>query len=493
MAKLGLVINEDNSHFFGTRSEADLTRERLPTFVDQYAGTQVSHLVLNPNAMRTSYRSKVWDFIGDVGNQKVPCDPFPVKWVKSAQVLDERGLNPYTIWIARCREKGISPWLTMRMNDIHGVNDPTNFMHSRFWLEHPEYRRVPDCDWDWIGRAFDYGHAEVREHHMKLIREYFEMYDFDGLELDWMRFGFHFRPGHEEEGAEILTGFTRQVRELADQWAKKRGHQIKLGARVPARPMAARGLGMDGVRWVKEGLIDVLVPTPFWATADLDIPIELWRELIGPAAKNIVLAAGLEILLRPYPAAEHRFNDLESARGFTAAMLDRGADQIYLFNYMDCDTGIEVLSDYPKLLNQCGSLDTVLDKPRRHVVTYTDTFPPGVPVPCILPQDLKGKGPAQIRLYTGPRPQQGKAVIRIGLSDKPGVRQAKLTARLNSEPCQTMSDGDKPQTFSQTVRMAQFDVPLSAMKRGYNLIEVFRQEGEPQQIVWAEIRIDPRG
>ena len=38
-------------------------------------------------------------------------------------------------------------------------------------------------------------------------------YDFDGLELDWMRFGFHFAPGGEARGAELLTEFHRRVRQ----------------------------------------------------------------------------------------------------------------------------------------------------------------------------------------------------------------------------------------------------------------------------------------
>jgi hypothetical protein len=64
--------------------------------------------------------------------------------------------------------------------------------------------------------------------------------------------------------------------------------RILLGARVPSRPHTAVGLGMDGVRWAKEGLIDMLVPCPFWATIEFDIPIEEWkRELSGT---NVILA-----------------------------------------------------------------------------------------------------------------------------------------------------------------------------------------------------------
>ena len=126
-------------------------------------------------------------------------------------------------------------------------------------------------------------------------------------------------------------------------------------------------------------------------------------------------------------------------------------------------------------------------------MTYTDTWPPGVPTPSILPAELKGKGPAQIRVYTGPKPAGGKAVIRTGLKENPGVGQTKPSARVNSEACKPIGDGGNPQQFSEATRMVQFEIPISSMRRGYNLVELFPDGGEPQQITWVEIRIDPKG
>ena len=118
--------------------------------------------------------------------------------------------------------------------------------------------------------------------------------------------------------------------DLAEHGFEPRGRAP--GARVPTLPESARGLGMDGVTWAREGLVDMLVPTPFWATADFDIPIEDWRKQIkeGDDGKDasVVLAAGIEILLRAYPAAGQTLNDMESVRGFAASCLHRGADQI---------------------------------------------------------------------------------------------------------------------------------------------------------------------
>ena len=56
-----LVINEDNSHFFGYKKPAEMNVRGLQAWVDQYAGGAVTHLFLCPNAMRASFRSKSRD------------------------------------------------------------------------------------------------------------------------------------------------------------------------------------------------------------------------------------------------------------------------------------------------------------------------------------------------------------------------------------------------------------------------------------------------
>ncbi|HPO17195.1 MAG TPA: hypothetical protein PLI09_27415 [Candidatus Hydrogenedentes bacterium] len=484
----GLIINEDDSHFFGTRTADQMTLEGLHAFVDQYANTKVSHLFLCPNAMKASYRSKVWDAIWDLkGTQKPPTEEFAIKWLENARILDERGLDPYAVWIARCREKGISPWLSMRMNDVHNADDVDSYIHNSFWCEHPEYWRVPGAQ-GWVERAFDYGIPEVREHHMAFVRELLERYDPDGLELDWMRFGYHFKPGHEAEGAEILAQFMKEVRALTKEWSAKRGHAIKLGARVPTHPDAAKGLGMDGVRWVQEGLVDMLVPTPFWATSDFDVPMELWRERIGEPVKNIVLAAGQEVLLRAYPAAIQIENDITSVRGFAAAHMHRGADQIYLFNYMDPEPMKGGPGTYRKLLEEGLALETVVKLPRRFPVTYRDTVPPGFPNNAALPVDgFKG---GVFRIYIGPSPKKGAGVFVAGLAQRDDVGKAEFEVSLNEKPCTLTAAPPNPDDMPGAVRAVRFDCPLEVLKDGYNDIRIKQKGGgSEQQIVWAELEI----
>jgi len=106
-------------------------------------------------------------------------------------------------------------------------------------------------------RALDWAHAEVREHYYELIREALEIFDLDGLELDWMRFGYFFGIGRELEGGNILTQFVAEVRRAMAKAAKKWRHPVELGVRVPSTPETARQLGLDGAAWARAGLIDL--------------------------------------------------------------------------------------------------------------------------------------------------------------------------------------------------------------------------------------------
>jgi hypothetical protein len=491
----GIALNEDDSHYFFTRAGQRLTAADVDAWVDQYAGTQVQRLLLCPNCMRTSYASAVWDPIwrgydpAGPDDQPLLASSAPESraqmrgWIHTAWQLAQDGIDVYARWIARCRQKSISAWLSMRMNDVHNVDDERSFIHSEFWRSNPQLRRVPYRFAEWTDRAFDYAHPEVRVHHMALIRELAERYDFDGLELDWMRFGFHFRPGHEREGAQILTEFTAQVRALLDEWERRRGHAIHLSARVPSRPQTALGLGMDAVTWAQRRLIDRLVITPFWASAETDMPIELWRQLL--AGTGVTLAAGLEILLRPNPAwPQHQTNSLETVCGAATSFLARGADEIYLFNYMDSQTAMDDLPKYPALLREVGSLPTMQGKPRRHVLTFADTWAPGEPRAYPLPAALPTDGWGAFRLHVGPAPHTGRALVCLGI-DEPLTPQV----RVNGVRCDAAASPVQVSDPRPAGALQQFEVPLAALVDGYNVVELHAPGALTVQ--WVEIDILP--
>jgi hypothetical protein len=172
----GIALNEDDSHYFSTRAGKQLDGTLVDSWVDQYANTQVRELMLCPNAMRTSYASKVWDPIWR-GYDPTGPDDQPLlassppldrvrarQWIHTAWQLAQMGIDVYERWIKRAREVGISPWISTRMNDIHNVDDERSYIHSEFWRANPQLRRVPYrfaawriamilMGWSWIGCA----------------------------------------------------------------------------------------------------------------------------------------------------------------------------------------------------------------------------------------------------------------------------------------------------------------------------------------------------
>jgi hypothetical protein len=483
-----LVINEDDSHFFQFRNPEEMTLAELNAWVDQYANGAVTHLFLCPNAQRASFRSDTRDAIWDPVDGKEPQD----KWPQNAKRLHKADLDLYTVWISRCRKTKLSPWLSMRMNDVHNVDEPDHFLHSTFWRKHPEYWRVPnDKSGTWIDKALNYAHPEVREHQMAFIRELLERYDPDGLELDWMRFCYHLTPGKEREEGNVLTKFVREVRALTAKWSKKRNHPILLGVRVPAHPDAASELGMDGVQWAREGLVDLIVPCPFWTSSDFDIPVELWRERLGAQTRRVSVVPGLESSARPWPRGVPMPNNLATLSGFAASAYHRGADGVYLFNWMDHNNWPVSNDDYKVLLRNGVSEKVVAGSVRRHPVCFRDTVPKGFPNNVQLPAAARPE--KNFRIHIGPKPASGKVWAVVGLAKRDGLADARFKATLNNRALETEEEvKDLGGLGGIPTRAIRFSCPLDTVTSGYNELKVRQIAGSADQhVVWVEIRLEP--
>ncbi len=471
----------------------------LEQMVARYANTQVSHLFLNVNYQRACYPSKVWSTYWDVEEP----DTQIREWRHRAWLIHRRNIDPYAYCIDLARQRGMAPWVSMRMNDTHYIDDP--HAANPFWKEHPEYR----CK---HLSGFDFSIEAVRRHHLALVEELLERYDVDGIELDWMRFANqHFSRGEGKANSHHLTNMMRTVRRLTEQASQRRGHLVQVAARVPALPEVSLELGMDGAAWAREGLVDLLIVSPLWRPIDTDIPIEDWRDRIGPTDHSYLLAAATDIWGFGSPDGPMMLNNIESMRGFTASMLDRGADRIYLFNHFNTldfkhsiarpDGSTALHDEHRSIMNQAGLLETALNKPRRHVLTYHD-LPPSGTKPA-LPVMLEPNQSAAFRLHTGPRPSQGEVVVRVGLAEMPDaeVSQASLTVEVNGRACRTVedltpqtTDADNPLTgqLARVVpRVAQFEASLASVRRGYNKVLIALSQGKARKIVWLEIYIRP--
>jgi len=456
----GLMLNVDCTTFFQTHHIPDgKAGETIDRYVDVYASAGVKTLLCNTNARRTNYRSRVWDAWWDGYDPAGPDDqPFFAairpeqanrhrKTIDSMLAFDRQDIDYPARFIARCRHNGVSPWITLRMNDCHYADNPAHPFHGDFWKKHPQYCINPKGGY--FGQCLDYAHPEVRDYYRALIVETLDRYDIDGLELDFMREPFLFSDGKQAEGGAILTGWLGEIRKLVDAAAARRGHPMRLGVRVPSRPETAKAMGLDAVAWAKAGLVDLIVPTPRWATIEFDMPMERWRELLGES--EATLAGGLEVLYRPYHAVTPRQVTLKQAAGAAAAVLARGADCVYLFNYFQDGHPDWLRADYLKTLNAMNSLDALRKMPRCVGVTYRDIRAAAEKYRPPLPASGKE---IVLSLNPGPLPEENWDCLLSIAVEVPKAEQASPPqVSVGGKPCRLTSEKkeEKYSVFSYLV------------------------------------------
>jgi hypothetical protein len=280
----------------------------------------------------------------------------------------------------------------------------------------------------------------------------------------------------------ILTDFTAEVRRLTQEWLERRGHAIRLSARVPSHPETALAVGMDAAAWARNGLIDKLIVTPFLLT-ETDMPVELWRELLE--GTRVELGVCIMSSLGPHHAGLRAGNNLPAARGAAAGLLDRGADFLELFNYF---TELPNPSQNPslrRLLEQIGSAATCAPRARRHVVTFTDFNWHGWPMPGALPC---GPLPAKFRIPIGPAPAAKQiAQVRLGVQSAAAAPDDKWIAEVNGQVCR-FAGKVAPPPHAPMPDWA-FDIPSGALHRGANYVEIDGRTTKNARLEWVEIAI----
>ena len=516
-----LHINEDNASFYDYRSHDEMSVAGLHSLVDTYAaGASVRGVVFCANVQRALFDSQVWEPLWHGYDPHGPDDQpmfqfikpedrafVPGKrgrwWVHNLWLLKERGLDHLAIWLDRCRHHRLEGWLSMRMNDCHHNPDPEAFWHSTLWRERPDLHRARHRDEGWFESAFDYAKPEVYAHHMALVRELTERYDTTGLELDWMRWVFHFQPGGEAAGREILNRFMRETRALTDAAAVRLGHPVKLAVRLPTHLQSAWALGYDVFTWAKEKLVDRIVLAPFLEQSCFEFDLPAWRQVLG---ENVELIAQADASMHAWPDGGHRLakvHDYKLLFGSAAAALHEGADGIYLFNECYRVNAADTVKDrvpgiLDDLLNHAGNADALRDHPRRQAVSYHQVPGPGMAIPCSLPVALtrpdgsfdlgRYREAITLRIPLGPVPEKARLTLRIGLDTS--FEQA-VQLWINSRPLPTVTPQPAPSDRplpKATRAILELPVPADHCLPGINILELLAPAA-PGHIIWAEMEI----
>lgn len=454
---MAIIFNEDPNHYIYTRYLAGkkaLTEQDLREFIHQYKNTYTTDFLVCLNASQPFFPSKSqksiidryeeWEASGELEKRKGDPVVMSVGLLRDAYVS---GLEFHRIWLDEIRKCGMRAWASVRMNDIHDAEDPNAFLPSDFVKAHPEYLREayrgPVTHPEY---ALDYSFPAVREHYFSLIAEIIETFDIDGLELDFMREPYCFAIGREQEGLPIMTDFVGKIYERIKSAEERLEHKIHLAVRVPGSPEKAMRLGFDVIEWVNQNYVDSVFVTPHWSSSDGDMPIDLWRKIF--CEKNVRIAAGLEILLDAYNRRGRKYQntDIRSAVGFACAYDALGANDIYLFNFMDRaekrESDILFGEKYTELLTTIGDRGKMIYSPRRHVVTFCDTWMPAEtskkPLPLTAYASENGTGGfAALRIPTGIIPPGKRVTVVLGF-ERGGASGEDVAVYANCKKCRCL-------------------------------------------------------
>lgn len=367
-------------------------------YVEVLAEGGIDTFVINANASRAWYPSKVIPSILDgyhrgdreffrghaiCANLTEPAavEKFlddSVVFLNRYQDLVDAGVNWLAETATACRRQKISPWVSVRMNDMHGHR---NFAGSYFnvpLLRKKEMRlqRSAYSPTQWLPdyrEGLNYERAEVRALMFAQIREVVEDYDFEGLELDWWRNPLCCEPGATPQTVAMMNDWFRSIRALTEDRARRTGRPFPFGFRLPGRLETLKSIGIDVVTLCREGTLDFIAPSHFWRTS-WDMPHDEIRRQVGD---RVAIYGGIEdgvnIMATHAPALsltrELRYTSAsrELMRGNAAGKLALGADGIEWYNFFCTDQAAipGLISDYAGM-RDLHRLDFLRGQPKHY-------------------------------------------------------------------------------------------------------------------------------
>lgn len=428
-------------------------------YVDLLADSGIQAFLINPNAQVAWYPSKklqtILDgykrgdrdfFRGHAIAAGIPADKIDayldhqVQFFNLYQDLIDAGVD----WLAEtskaCRRRGISPWVSVRMNDMHGAGNPTGshfncalFKQPKFRLEGRPLDPKDGPVKGWAG--LNYEMPEVRDFMMSHIREYLEVYDFEGMELDWLRNPLCCNPPAGKAQQDTITMWITEVRRHTTLRAKQLGKSFPLGLRIPGNLGYMRAIGIDVVQLARERLIDFIGFSNFWQTS-WDMPYDELRQQLGPDvllygvvedAPNWVRAYAPSLEGKSISVTSSSFATLgirymsaspEMLRANAAGKLAMGVDAIEQFNFF-CTDQVQLpglRSQYPAL-QSIDQLEYLRGKPKHYCLQSPYNSSASVwELPEAIPVTIDPKGRHEFRLSMCKEPPGQRLTVQVIIS-----------------------------------------------------------------------------
>jgi hypothetical protein len=507
----------------------------IDRYVQQLAASGIDTFLVNPNASRAWYPSKVIPGILD-GYQRgdreyfrghavcqgiTPGDkPAEEKFIDRMMAfmdLYQDLLDQKVDWFAEaakaCRKYGVAPWASIRMNDFHGAkNIDGSFMNVPL-LKNPAMRlknsahspTLPDPGYR---TALNYEKQEVRDPMAAQIKEAVEDYDYEGLELDWWRQPLCCEPNASAATIAMMTDWIRAVRALTQKRAAALGRPYPLGLRIPGKLATMKSIGLDVVTLCREGTIDFICPSNFWCSAWEMPHDELRRQLGDRVAIYGVIEDGPNTLptrsLEHDLIQRHRFSSAshELLAANAAGKLVLGADGVEWFNFFCTDQvrlpGITSRYDF---LRDLDRLEPLRGQSKHYCFSLTNQIivQPPFEITPQLPVTLGSQHSHLLRLPMCAEPvdrnlelvvqvvikaDQNPAVIPVAFNDCwPNVTGTPTTQLLF--PCGSLDH------HVVENKAYNFSFPISLVRDGWNELSVENGGKDPLTIVCVELAVRP--
>jgi len=482
-----LLIYNEAGWELGQRNTSPMSvRDVERNGVDKVAGSgvriyQLSLLTGNVAAM---HRSRILEPYAS--SLRSPYKIHMWRLLQNIRALAEQGTDFLEVVINRCRQVGIEPHASFRVNDPHHTYK--NTQRNRPGLGKVKYTHeylYPDLRSPWIDAnpqlwlpdgGFDFSHEEVRARKLAVLRELLDNYDIDGLELDFTRIPPFFRDGEKQKGEGLMTAWVEQVRQLVDAKGRHRGRPLRLTVRVEFDPEVNRAEGLDVESWVRKGLVEIVClgvigdATP---DAPADWFIQLCRGtgcLVCPSLEGFFYWVGDAL-------GAVRTTSVENARAAAATYFLAGADGLQMFNFCAVDKPwehriVEELADPDRFAFADkhyvftlwpGALECLRDPWLSKLVLYNDEEQASLTVR--LGDDFErarsfGVGPV------------GKLKLQVDALN----RKDDLLISWNGVPCSPRPESQNQFAWdSFSVDVVYFDVPNEALRKGDNVLQIKRQ------------------
>ena len=346
----------------------------------------------------------IWWDLGRLGQVLYPSKLFDRISAPGLDAWREQGIDFVERLISETRKRNLEVFWHHRVSEVDVTADGT----GAAWTEAAAPLKQAHPDWVlktwWPHGLWNFAVPAVRELTVKAVQEVVEMYDVDGVQLDFARHVPCLPPGHQWELRHHITDLMRDVRRMLLERAQQRGKPLLLAAKVPQTLDGCRVDGFDVAQWAQENLVDIFT----LGSRSIEVDLAAFRQI----------TAGRDIKLQPcfddhHTTDGYHYPPIEVLRGVFANWWQQGADSVVTFNWSNAPPEVcQRLGTQPGPVSQrqayheVGSPDTMRWKDKTYVVERRGGYPWAEGFfnrndTATLPTPLDRRSPVLVKIWVG--------------------------------------------------------------------------------------------